>query len=430
MFDVPVVASSAATLERSTPTYDDACRAAEALIDLGVNEVWLYGSVARGTQNADSDIDFVAVFDDLDYQRRDYVAGDLAAAASAACGMPCDVHATDHPEWVRRTTNVTCSFEAQIRRSEARRLESSAHRQQPDWDKEIGLPDSNLEDTRGSIGSALHALREVHLHMQPSGTEQGYLRHPKLVRRAEQWRQQRARKVCDQGALVAENVVKALRKLRPTDLESAGPSHDMRALLETMNDVALRQEIYDLFAKHGIDPRSIRILRQVGSFSDAKLKTDDQPWYEPGFVDQQADRFAKFSCEIIDFGNQHLAATFGGRDEFLWEEHIEESQELIAMILERANAALFAGGAYSQSSVSSKENASAVHPDAAMLKIVEGAVTASPARSSPDSRADQIALVRSLWTSQPNMSRKQIAERVDVTEGFVRYHTRGLRKRR
>lgn len=396
----------------------------------GVSEVWLYGSVARGTQRAGSDIDLVAVFDDLDYRRRAYVAGDLAAAASAACGMPCDVHATDHPEWTRRTTEVTCSFEAQIRRSEARRLEWSELRRQLDWDKEIGLPSSNLEDIRGSISSALHALREVHLHMQPSGTEQGYLRHPKLVRRAEQWRQQRARKVCDQGALVAENVVKALRKLRPADLRSAGPSHDMHALLETMNDVALRQEIYDLFVKHGIDPRSIRILRQVGSFSDAKLKTDDQPWYEPGFVDQQADRFAKFSCEIMDFGNQHLAATFGGRDEFLWEEHVEESQELISMILERANAALFAGGAYSQSPASSRENASAAHPDAAMLKIVEGAVTASSSESAPGSKADQIALVRSLWTSQPNMSRRQIAERVGVSEGFVRYHTKGLRRRR
>ena len=48
------------------PTLDDARRAAQALVDAGVGEVWLYGSVARGESEPGSDIDLVAVLDDLE----------------------------------------------------------------------------------------------------------------------------------------------------------------------------------------------------------------------------------------------------------------------------------------------------------------------------------------------------------------------------
>ena len=46
---------------------DDARRAADELIAAGAGRVLLFGSLARGEQRGASDIDLVAVYDDLDY---------------------------------------------------------------------------------------------------------------------------------------------------------------------------------------------------------------------------------------------------------------------------------------------------------------------------------------------------------------------------
>ena len=68
------------------PTLDDARRAAQALVEAGVGEVWLYGSVARGESEPRSDIDLVAVLDDLEYRRRLRTKGELQEVAREACG--------------------------------------------------------------------------------------------------------------------------------------------------------------------------------------------------------------------------------------------------------------------------------------------------------------------------------------------------------
>ena len=59
----------------------DVRAAADALVAEGVGEVRLYGSVARCEMHCGSDIDLLAVFDDLDYQKRWRVARRLQDAA-------------------------------------------------------------------------------------------------------------------------------------------------------------------------------------------------------------------------------------------------------------------------------------------------------------------------------------------------------------
>ena len=76
------------------PTRVDAEAAAEVLIAAGAAEVLLFGSVARGDAGADSDIDLVAIFADLDYAERAVRQRTLQAAAGR-CGAvagagPCD----------------------------------------------------------------------------------------------------------------------------------------------------------------------------------------------------------------------------------------------------------------------------------------------------------------------------------------------------
>ena len=58
--------------------------AAAALIDAGVEEVLLFGSVARGAAGGDSDIDLVAIFADLDYAERAACAQRLVTLCTAA----------------------------------------------------------------------------------------------------------------------------------------------------------------------------------------------------------------------------------------------------------------------------------------------------------------------------------------------------------
>ena len=91
----------------AAPTRADAAAAAAVLIDRGVAEVLLVGSVARGAASADSDIDLVAIFADLDYSERAERRRELEAAARAAVPWPVQVHVTDRPErspaWSLRT---------------------------------------------------------------------------------------------------------------------------------------------------------------------------------------------------------------------------------------------------------------------------------------------------------------------------------------
>ena len=100
----------------AAPTLEDARRAAQALVDVGVGEVWLYGSVARGESEPGSDIDLVAVLDDLDYRRRVRVKGELQEVARSACGRRVEVLVTDRVEWRIQREQVPASFVRACRR--------------------------------------------------------------------------------------------------------------------------------------------------------------------------------------------------------------------------------------------------------------------------------------------------------------------------
>ena len=102
----------------AAPSERAARRAADALVAAGAGKVLLFGSVARGEQCLHSDIDLVAIFDDLDYSRRFAVQSELEGRAKAACGHSVDLHVTDRPEWTRRvdvTGSPTCAPSPQWR---------------------------------------------------------------------------------------------------------------------------------------------------------------------------------------------------------------------------------------------------------------------------------------------------------------------------
>ena len=89
----------------AAPSLDDARRAAAA----GASQVLLFCSVARGTQDAGSDIDLVAVFDDLDYAARWERMAAPERPASHAAGCRVEVHVTDRPGWAVRSRRLATS---------------------------------------------------------------------------------------------------------------------------------------------------------------------------------------------------------------------------------------------------------------------------------------------------------------------------------
>ena len=99
------------------PCRADAERAAALLVTAGVSRVMLFGSVARGEATAGSDIDLVAIYDDLDYSERFARKQDLSRLAEAEVGCPVDVLVTDRPEWKVRTERVPTSLESRVARS-------------------------------------------------------------------------------------------------------------------------------------------------------------------------------------------------------------------------------------------------------------------------------------------------------------------------
>ena len=144
-----------------TPTLRDARRAGEALVAAGVGQVWLFGSLARGEERTYSDIDLVAVLDDLDYRDRWRIEAELRKAASAAAGRPVDVVVTDRPEWEVQRQQVSASFTVAIG-EDLTLLADRPPMKRVNWDKEQSMATSNeqlaaqrIEDMVGQLAKIL-----------------------------------------------------------------------------------------------------------------------------------------------------------------------------------------------------------------------------------------------------------------------------------
>lgn len=153
------------------PSMADAKKAAEAIASEEVSEVLVFGSVARGEAGPDSDIDLVAVYDDLDYSTRWERATQLGRLASAAAARRVFVYVTDWPEWTRRAAEVSSSLERAVAGYAV-----ALHRRPPNgvsWGKEIGKPATDREEAAARLDNARRALFGVAAHL-PMGPEERY----------------------------------------------------------------------------------------------------------------------------------------------------------------------------------------------------------------------------------------------------------------
>ena len=163
------------------PDLAAAKRAAADLIGAGVGTVLLYGSLARGEARTDSDIDLVAIYDDLgDYSDRAARRCALEVRAKAAAGHRVDVMVTDAPEWATRTAKVPCSLEARIA-AHAIPLADTQDHAKIRWDKEIGLPDNPTAEMQNRFVDFAGAVSDLTGYLQPDAREHRAAAAPDLA---------------------------------------------------------------------------------------------------------------------------------------------------------------------------------------------------------------------------------------------------------
>lgn len=251
--------------ERRSPTIDDARAAARHLSAvLDPAEVLLFGSVARGTQDPNSDLDLILVFDDLgDYANRRMLAVQAMDAVAAATGMASDVRITDRPEWETRTRRCTSTFEAHIA-SHAVTLATRPPRTAIDWDKEIGMAPTDEQQAAASLENTVHALNSLLPLLRPSAHESDALSVGDLPY-ADDMRHSRLLNVCAQAQTVMETALKALihalKGPHPENIHSIGGL--IAAAGEHLADVDTER----LRAALGsVSPEQASVWRQSGTY--------------------------------------------------------------------------------------------------------------------------------------------------------------------
>lgn len=148
----------------------DAERAAALLVSEGAGKVLLFGSVARGEASEESDIDLVAIYDDLDYEERFARKRELSKLARETIGYPVDVLVTDRPEWKIRTQEVVTSLESRIADYGVVLADRGAGHH-VEWDKEMVLPTNGREAALRCLREVSSALRTLEMFLKPSDDE-------------------------------------------------------------------------------------------------------------------------------------------------------------------------------------------------------------------------------------------------------------------
>ncbi|WP_419856255.1 nucleotidyltransferase domain-containing protein [Candidatus Poriferisodalis sp.] len=257
------VEASLATVAPSAPGMSDARRAADALVAAGVGRVLLYGSVARGQGCEHSDIDLVAIYDDLgDYRGRRGRRCDLERRAGDAAGHRVDVMVTDAPEWAVRTTKVPCSVEARIA-SYAVELAEAGHRQDIDWDKEIGLPADPTAELQHRLTDMTNAVAALTDWLRPTARESAAAedgdRDELAFHEDRRWMRAMGEVHMVIECAAKATHVAALGKAAPYD-------HRIDVLIDSQ-PIAVRGAFRDAAQDSGIDLGALHVWRSAAAYS-------------------------------------------------------------------------------------------------------------------------------------------------------------------
>lgn len=243
-------------------------------------QVLLFGSVADGTATASSDIDLVAVFDDLgDYSQRHRLKYKAQLAAHEASGRRTDVFVTDRPEW-RKRTRMRTSFEAGIHQG-AVALVDRPPNQEIDWDKDTPMPTTDADEAYQDLSAVEDALLKAFNALHPNHDELDAL----LYGQAHRWDRSRFLRmieICEDAHAAVETAIKAYtRGVLSQRPERGEHGHHIQHLLECLpaND---RQRFYSAISP--LTPEEISPWRVVGTYTGAESSAASLSRVTPEFA--------------------------------------------------------------------------------------------------------------------------------------------------
>ena len=262
----------------------------------------LFGSLVQDRQTPDSDIDLVAIFDDLDYTTRWSRKAELQRLASEAAERYVDVRVTDWPEWKIRSRVVTTSFESSIARDAIVLWESEPRG--VDWDKEIGLPATNHDEAVASLHNACDALTNLGTNLQPGLYEQIALsdadpgEYVSLL-------STRIRMVCSQAQAALENSLKAFVHQRGG--QAPPRTHQIAELIEALSPDDQREVASCL---SDLVPADASLWRQQGTdpadFPEVPLPELVPLAYRMATA---AARLARIAADVVDSSDERSGPT-------------------------------------------------------------------------------------------------------------------------
>ena len=287
------------------PSAADAAVAGDALVEAGVEEVLLFGSVARGEADEYSDIDVVAVFADIDYAQRSEMGRQLEEVARAAVGRwPVQVYITDRPEWQNRVEKVSGSFERAICR-EAVRVAAARTRGRVRWDKEMVLPMSNPDEAlRQFVDRVLAQIASLRRAAIPSPDEFD-VGVPASGREVE--RLLRMVQVCTHSAMAVELALKALAVLRhvptPSDEALKHAGHSISECLQLLPG-SVRGSVEELVTRRGVSTDDLSGWRIESTYPE-----DVDALYQK--ADERADAYVGTALDVCGFVFDDLREVVG-----------------------------------------------------------------------------------------------------------------------
>ncbi len=288
---MPVGTATAVFGDTDAPTLEDAERVARVFVEEhGVGAVLLFGSVAGGSAGSGSDLDLVAVYDDLDYTTRYQRWKELKSAARSCVDFEFDLLVTDRPEWKHRTELVRNSFESCIAATVRTLLDEP--KGEVNWEKEIGMPASEQQETDKKLGDMVNALERIIDCYRPGVRE---ARAQKTGDKAieDSSRRGRLRSVCANSTMVVEHGLKAMIAML-----GAPPTrtHSARKLIKQIPS--------SLEHRYSVIPETMlgtaHYWREAGSYGDEleKMSLSDEDLCELAL--EYTDAVVRFSGQVIE----------------------------------------------------------------------------------------------------------------------------------
>ena len=269
------------------PCRADAERAAALLVSAGVSRVMLFGSVARGEATEDSDIDLVAIYDDLDYADRFARKRELSRLAGNAVEHSVDVLVTDRPEWKARSERVPTSLESWVDRDGIVLIDRGVG--EVDWAKEMVLPVSGYEAAVRRLSEVAEAIATVDGHLTPEDLERT-MRDLGRHDTASRLMLARLKNACGQVQRAVESSVKALAHAAGRRRYLGG--HDIRDLCDKLTEPH-RSEIVTRLVPVGADEITRWHL-------ESRYALAEQDRGEPATPDQ-VRVLAAVACSVVSY---------------------------------------------------------------------------------------------------------------------------------